>query len=302
MVMSEMITAVQNNFVAWWKAASIVVAGILGVLGYLSDFRDGTTREITRRGWVLLSLVVIATLFGVAAQIVETHDNAKAERKAIEATLRIVQNTSETVTSLNRVMSNFVDAKVDVTFSTDCNDEQSPLCAGGATTGSDQELKFLSTATLYAFFFKNPSTAKQFTDGGMVTTRWDLGWFLKGPGANGIRFGSSYGKGGGLRFEIFGYAAKPIQAAQPQLTLVGVETGKVLSLADLSGCTVIVLMANPVQLPHERIEFLDIRIRNGQSVYAGPFNKITFHPAGEYALQPNAGIAYRYVFPEIGPN
>jgi len=63
------------DWVAAWKAASVVLTGFFGVLGLLTDFKkDGS---VTRWGYISLTGILVSTVLGTAAQLKESSDDAK---------------------------------------------------------------------------------------------------------------------------------------------------------------------------------------------------------------------------------
>jgi hypothetical protein len=274
---------IDSNFVAWWKAASIVVTAVLGILGLLKDFKDKKTHRITRWGWILLGGLIISATLGVAAQLQESHDQAALEGQRAAQTLSIVQNTSNTVNSIKRLMSTLAGARVDVTYSLNCVVTEASPCA--ARLG---ERDGLAEGQLSLFFFADPASARRFTDGAMLTAKPDLEWILQREGRpDQDSFGES-GSANTSEVTIPDYNATPAD--------VGAMSNRIVSLVDLPGATVIVI-GNENQLDSLAVTTIKIRIRNGQSMTAGPFEKISIQRKGPYLHAPGPQVAYRYVFP-----
>ena len=275
---------IDSNFVAWWKAASIVVTAALGILGLLKDFKDKKTHRITRWGRILLGGLIISATLGVAAQLRESHDQATLERQRAAQTLSIVQNTSNTVNSINRLMSPLAGARVDVTYSLSCVVTESSSCAE-----RPGERDRLFAGQLSLFFFADPAVAKRFADGAMLTTKPDLEWILQREGRPDQ---NSFGESGGAdtsEVTIPDYNATPAD--------VGAMSNRIVSLVDLPGATIIVI-GNENQLDSLAVTTIKIRIKDGESMTAGPFEKISIQRKGPYLHAPGPQIAYRYLFPK----
>jgi hypothetical protein len=273
------------DYIAYWKAISIALTGAFGILGLLTEFRSKHTKRITLWGWISLLGIVISTIGGVAAQIKESHDDAKTSADNSTRALNILQNTSDTVTSINRLMSSLVGATVDVSYSLTCALRKVSPCGVSAA----QEENVLAKSGLTFYLFAEPIIAKRFTDGAWLTTSPDLRWTLK-RSESAVQAGS-FGEGGtpdSLVVMISGYATEPD----------GIHSwsSKITSLLDLPGATLIIT-GNANQLNDVPVFDVTIKIKDGRSQKAGPFEKIMIHPTGPYTAPPPPVIAYRYVFP-----
>jgi hypothetical protein len=82
------------DFVAIWKASSIVITGGFGVLGLLTEFKDKHTKKITKWGRASLTGIIATTLLGAAAQMKESSDDAAKAltlARSSDMTLRNIQ-------------------------------------------------------------------------------------------------------------------------------------------------------------------------------------------------------------------
>jgi hypothetical protein len=68
------------DFVAAWKATSIVLTGAFGILGLLKDFKDKNTGRVTVWGRISLAGILLSTSLGVVAQLKESTDQRKSGR------------------------------------------------------------------------------------------------------------------------------------------------------------------------------------------------------------------------------
>jgi hypothetical protein len=273
------------DFVAYWKATSIALTGAFGVLGLLTEFRDSHTKRISAWGWISLFGILVSTVGGVAAQIKESHDNAKTSAENSTRALSILVNTSATVTSINRLMSSLTGATVDVKYSLDCVSRKVAPCG----ESSVQEENILARNGLSFHFFVDPIVAKRYTDGAWLTTPADLQWSLnRSETVDPTQGFGGGGFGGSLDVTIPDYATEP--------TYMHSSSSRITSLIDLPGVTLIV-MGNANQLNDVPVSKVTIKIKDGRLQEAGPFEKIVIHPTGPYAVPPPPVIAYRYVFP-----
>jgi hypothetical protein len=103
------------DFVAIWKASSIVLTGAFGILGLLADFKNEQTKEITRWGYISLCGIVLSTVFGTVAQLKESHDSAAQTLKIAEQSNRMLQDIQKSLSPLGEIQLQF-------SFRVDCED------------------------------------------------------------------------------------------------------------------------------------------------------------------------------------
>jgi hypothetical protein len=72
------------DFVSAWKASSIGITGAFGILGLLKEFKTKDGR-ITRWGYVSLGGILISSVLGIAAQLIQSSNDAA---KALEMATR----------------------------------------------------------------------------------------------------------------------------------------------------------------------------------------------------------------------
>ncbi|HKE94823.1 MAG TPA: hypothetical protein VKB34_10985 [Povalibacter sp.] len=117
------------NFVAVWKAVSIVFTGAFGILGLLKDYKDRQTHKVTVWGKVSLAGILVSTLLGVAAQLKESSDSAAARRATAEQTLQLLQQTNATLKQVQRTLSSTADMEWEFGFRVPCEKaELSDFC------------------------------------------------------------------------------------------------------------------------------------------------------------------------------
>jgi hypothetical protein len=272
------------DIVSGWKSVSIALTGVFGILGLLTEFKNKDTKKITGWGWVSLTGIVLSSVCGVAVQRKETIDASKRAADNLNRAVTTLQNTSQTVTSMNRFMATLVGATVDVDYSLDCALKLSEPCGG---TPASQE-RLLAEEGLEVYFFADSVSANRFTDGAIYPNPADLTWQLKRNAPEDEA--GSFGEGGtatSLFVKINGYTASP--------SSVFTATGKILSLLDIPGSTVIIT-GNQDQLNDVPVRAIRIWIKDGRSVSGGPFERIIIHPK-----KPVGGrsiVSYRYAFPK----
>ena len=267
--------------VAWWKAASIAVTAILGVIGLLTDVRDKHTtvvngkhtRKITPWGWTLLAGLLLSATLGVVEQIKETREEDTADQLRSKEILSIVQNTS--------LITTLAGATAQVTYSLDCKPARTPDCP------EEQKLeKWLRKSAVRVYFYSNPDSAKQFLGGSNVP---DLLWqlSLNHPDAPDA-IGSSGGPGLPDEVSANDYKITPLSPPSAR--------NKIWSAADLPGTTVF-LQANDTQLDSASVINFTITLKDGQTILAGPFTRVSIQPQGHPLHPPPPQIAFEYLYP-----
>ena len=104
------------------------MAGLFGILGLLTEYKDSTTHNVTKWGYFSLAGILISTFFGVIAQFIEVNDNisaaAKAEQRA-ELTLRETETaavkTSVAAEQLRKLNSPLSGVYLDVQIAMECD-------------------------------------------------------------------------------------------------------------------------------------------------------------------------------------
>jgi hypothetical protein len=269
---------IHSNFVAWWKAASIVATAALGILGLVKDFRNKRTHHVTNWGWALLAGMIVTAFLGVIAQWKESNDDA-------EQTLTIVNNTSDAV----KLMSSLAGATVDITYSVNCVASQGHPCPNLASVENQ-----LAEAEIPVYLDADPAKAKHFTDG--VSDDADLRWQLRRETpADEYTFGES-GEGPAnsvSQLTVRGYKITPInpEAVEDQIW----------TISDLPGKTILIhggaILSNDVT-----ITTIKIRMWDGESKVAGPFQRIP-QPANSTLMEGRGPqVVYIYVFPKPATN
>ena len=282
---AHLLCYIDHHFVAWWKAASIVVTAALGILGLVRDFKvkktDPETHQKSHRislsGWVLLAGLIVSAALGVAAQLKETHDEDAAERCRSQQTLSIVENTSNAI----KLMSTLAGSSAEVTYLVKCTPAHIDPCPEAAS-----HERLLAKTQIEVYFYTNSDSAKRFTEGSNVA---DLEWLLSRNGpATKDTFGELVSPGLPDRITVHDYRLQTLSSESTRDT--------VWSVGDLPGSTVFI-QADGSELDSLPVDTLKITIKDGESVVAGPFKKILVAPIGSGANATPTRTAYRYDFP-----
>jgi hypothetical protein len=112
------------DFVTGWKTVSVVLTGLFGILGLLTNYKDRKTGKVTRWGYVSLSGIVFSTTMGVAAQLIETSQRQTAQERAAKQTLAVVENTSQSVTQISRLLQSLDRPRISLSLELDCGSER----------------------------------------------------------------------------------------------------------------------------------------------------------------------------------
>ncbi|WP_029583843.1 hypothetical protein [Bradyrhizobium sp. URHD0069] len=112
------------DFVALWKAASIVVTGIFGVLALLTEYRDKQTNKVTKWGYISLVGILVSAGFGVAAQLIENSQQETARETVAKQTLTLLENTGRAVGDIQRILSSIDDPAISIQIKIPCTDAE----------------------------------------------------------------------------------------------------------------------------------------------------------------------------------
>jgi hypothetical protein len=108
----------QIDFVSTWKAVSITLTGAFGALGLLTEYKDKNTNQVTNWGRVALGGIVVSTVLGVLAQLVENASDQKKTQQAVADLKRTLTPLTDPTLLLN------ADAPCDGTFLQFCKEIQ----------------------------------------------------------------------------------------------------------------------------------------------------------------------------------
>lgn len=109
------------DFVAIWKASSIVLTGGFGILGLVKDFKDKSTNKVTKWGYVSLAGILVSTTFGVAAQLKESSDDAARA-------LALAKKTDATLGEIERILQPIQDPTITLKFRVRCSLPYQEFC------------------------------------------------------------------------------------------------------------------------------------------------------------------------------
>jgi hypothetical protein len=68
------------GFVQWWKAIAVVLTGFFTFLAVVQDNRDKKTGKLTKWGIIAIFGIIISSVGGLLAQIIESADQAATDR------------------------------------------------------------------------------------------------------------------------------------------------------------------------------------------------------------------------------
>jgi hypothetical protein len=97
-------TQLVARFPEYWKEYSIVIAGIVAILGVIWEVKDRKTEKITGWGRVFLSITIILTLGTFFAQSLENRASDKRSKQSQEETLELLKHTRQSVLELSRLL------------------------------------------------------------------------------------------------------------------------------------------------------------------------------------------------------
>jgi hypothetical protein len=117
-----------DDLVTVGKMLAVVLTGAFGILGLVTEFRNPTTKRLTRWGSVSLIGIVVSTTVGVLTQVGETaHQNKDRQDQQdkyqadLERNIHISENTNTAVEALRRVLAPLDNLTVSVTLKASCN-------------------------------------------------------------------------------------------------------------------------------------------------------------------------------------
>jgi hypothetical protein len=111
------------------KLLAVIFAGLFGILGLTTEFKNPKTGRLTK--WGLLSLfgIVVSTLTAVLTQTQETAlqnrervEQQKKYQDDLEQNIRISKSTNEAVVALNRLMHPITGLKTNLHLRASCKD------------------------------------------------------------------------------------------------------------------------------------------------------------------------------------
>ena len=150
------------EFVTAWKAISIVFTGAFGILGLATEFKD-KHHNITKWGRISLIGIVVSTIFGVAAQLKESADDAAKARTTSEKTLQLVKNSDDTLSNIQKLLLPTIEnPHIETVFTLSCKTNRVDC----KKVGSFSELKDPWEVTIS--FFAERSNADAYTSGNDV--------------------------------------------------------------------------------------------------------------------------------------
>jgi hypothetical protein len=116
------------EFVALWKAASIVVTGFFGMLALLTEFKNKETNKITAWGYISVIGILASTGFGTVAQLKENSEQEFLRQKVADQTLALLKNTDRAVSDIQRILTSIDEPILSVTIKMPCADVAEIFC------------------------------------------------------------------------------------------------------------------------------------------------------------------------------
>jgi hypothetical protein len=108
------------DFVSWWKAAAILLTGFFGILGLVTEFKDQSTKRITKWGKLALMGILVSTGFGTYSQLLETADQNKKRAEDTRQAFQLLQGNQRTLNAIERSLSLLDEPTVWAVFSVSC--------------------------------------------------------------------------------------------------------------------------------------------------------------------------------------
>jgi hypothetical protein len=268
------------DFVMAWKAISIALTGAFGILGLVTEFKNKHTHKITKWGRVSLVGIIISTVLGVAAQLKESSDDAA---KA----LRLAQSSERTLKEISRTLSPLEDPVLTVRLEVACHidDTIAQFCSSKKQTNNKADRPIPDLA--YWPYVKNRKV------GFMVR----LAFYASSSDVNGMLMKNIEGnwlidisakpektliaeRHGTNEVELAVFNQKPGQLE---------SDGKLASLEDIPGSTMLLWVVEPSDNHYLHPTFVYLAFKNGQSLSTfGPFQQHRF----------NGEVVYTYKFPK----
>lgn len=276
------------DFVAAWKAISIVFTGAFGILGLLKDFRNKHTKQITKWGYISLAGILISTICGVAAQL-------KASRDEASQTLR-------TVTNIQRLLSPLTDAKYTVQFAVACDSATfKQMCNDVSKLAGIDEDAFQDK--LWSYWPRGLGKWGLQCELHFFADAKDADAFAKGDKSSGdldVPIAVKHGESSWISPETF-FQEDPHEVGisvnqDPQEHMV--SDGRIMGMSDLYNATVI------VESPYKTLDVLvpvglSIRLKTGETIETQALRKFTRESRLNFILlNHGTGTAYRAVLPK----
>jgi hypothetical protein len=283
--MHRVIAWLAANFVSFYKPMSVAVTGAFGILGLVKNFKekkwdadsDTTVEKISKWGWVSLVGIVISTILGVTAQLKESSDDAA---KA----LRLAQSSERTLKEISRTLSPLEDPVLTARWEVACHIDETiaKFCSSTKQTNNKADRPDLA----YWPYVKNRKVgfmarlafyASSSDVNSMLMKDFEGNWLIDISLNPETLFAERHGTNG---VELAVFNQKPGQVE---------SDGKIASLEDIPGSTMLLWIVEPYDNQYLQPTFVYVAFKNGQSLSAfGPFQQHRF----------NGEVAYTYKFPK----
>jgi hypothetical protein len=256
------------DFVAFWKAFSVLLTGLFGILALVTNYRDRDSNKVTTWGWVALVGILLSTTGGVVAQFEETRSDARKALAIAEKSDKTLRNISRLLTPLNVTYARVgLSAKcADSPYSKVCERiARKPVHASETVHG-----KFTFYLDIYATAPPGPVGHNRFKDAGMKP---DITFACQS-----ISNASIENSPDGIDIQV---------ECGPDASR---RNDTMLSTEDLIGATMQVVLTDDLDDPNivRRLDYLSFGFQNGQHI---------FIPVGllkEEVPDPHIGYVYDY--------
>jgi hypothetical protein len=184
------------DFVSWWKAAAILLTAFFGILGLVTEFKDPSTKRITKWGKLALIGILVSAGFGVYSQLLEAAGQNEKRVEDARQALQLLRGNQQTLDAIERSLSLLDEPTVWAVFSVSCERDVPPLKVASAEeqrAQTDKNRRFCKAIE----FFNKKDPADPWPE-----EVWKL-W--PGPGRQGLGFSllvSRQQQTGGLEKEI----------------------------------------------------------------------------------------------------
>lgn len=268
------------TFVAIWKTSSIVLTGLFGILGLLTEFKDKDTKKVTRWGYISMLGIIVSTILGAGAQVLETQDDANKalklateSQKMLSGIQQVGKSSQQTLNGIERTLTPLDIESVSVRLKLDCSDPIWVHFCEGARRSSYPERwnhypgRLPAEDGVKVSIFKDPGRIDKFLEGGNPNDT-DIEFDVSGSADPKVKTlyhttapGEEVHAGKEQWVRLF------IDRAHPANLY---SSGAIRSVKDLEGATI--LVSSGGRMDTYEVQGIHIKTKQGQEVESlGPF-------------------------------
>lgn len=258
------------------KVSLLVLTGLFGILALVKEPRDKATGRVTVSGWISLIGIIASAVVGVLVQLKESSEQEQARRATALQTLQLVQNTSQTIKDIQRVLSPLDEMRVSMELLLSCDDAKYREFCQSITPGADslQTPAMLekwpggeAELNLSILFFRESAVAQNYIDGKTAyDERGDFNlWIIVGSRHVAARFLDVWNDGTQTHLQMQDIIPVSVQ-----------RNGRILSTLDFNSATMVVASGND-ELSRMLPRSFEMKFKNGQRVTIdrqSPFTKV----------------------------